>query len=104
MKLKAMTVLLMLASWSVVGGIRAADNLPPPVVRAGPPVPEATFRALDMDGDGYISRSEVRRGTYLQRYFDQLDVNRDGRLSREELGGMYAVERPGDTTNRRSGF
>jgi Ca2+-binding EF-hand superfamily protein len=37
------------------------------------------------------------------RRFDQLDTNRDGRLSREELRETFKVERPGDTANRTGG-
>ena len=32
--------------------------------------------------------------------FDELDTNRDGRLSRDELRGLYVVEMPGDAANR----
>jgi Ca2+-binding EF-hand superfamily protein len=94
-KHKALMALFMLTAWSVTSGVSAADN--PSRSR---PVDETTFKTLDMDGDGYISRQEVRRETNLERRFDQLDTDRDGRLSREELRGMFKVESPGDTTNR----
>ena len=98
MKHRALMALFMLTAWSVACGVSAADS--PPRPRSGAPVDEATFKTLDIDGDGYISRLEVRRDTNLERRFDQLDTNRDGRLSREELRETYKVERPGDTANR----
>jgi Ca2+-binding EF-hand superfamily protein len=44
----------------------------------------ALFVQLDTDGDGRISRAEVR-GTALEKVFERLDQNGDGFLSREEL-------------------
>jgi EF hand domain-containing protein len=42
------------------------------------------LRALyDEDGDGFVSPAEAEG--YYRRYFDQLDDNNDGRLSRAEL-------------------
>ncbi|MET0328223.1 MAG: EF-hand domain-containing protein [Luteimonas sp.] len=45
------------------------------------------FTALDLDGDGYISRSEAKAHAALDAEFNAIDSNRDGRLSREELAG-----------------
>ena len=42
---------------------------------------------LDTDGDGHISRAEARAHPTLDAEFAAIDVNRDGRLSREELAG-----------------
>jgi len=45
------------------------------------------FAALDVDGDGYIDRTEARAHPTLDAEFNAIDSNRDGRLSREELAG-----------------
>ncbi|MCD9006195.1 EF-hand domain-containing protein [Luteimonas sp. XNQY3] len=45
------------------------------------------FAALDVDGDGYISRAEAKAHPALDAEFNAIDSNRDGRLSREELAG-----------------
>ena len=99
MKHKSLLALFMLSAWSAASGVPAADD----PSRSSRPVNETTFQTLDIDGDGFISRLEVRRETNLERRFDQLDTNRDGRLSREELRGTFKVETPGDTANRTGG-
>jgi hypothetical protein len=43
-----------------------------------------TFRSWDDDGDGFLSRNESRGA--LSTYFDDLDKDRDGKLSPSELG------------------
>ena len=101
MKHTPLTVLFMLTAWSVACPVQAAGTSPQSAAYFDAPVDQAAFRVLDIDGDGYISRMEVRRGTNLEWQFDQLDTNRDGRLSREELRGMFVVERPGDAASRK---
>jgi EF hand len=44
----------------------------------------STFRELDRNGDGFISRDEANGP--LLTYFDDLDKDRDGKLSPQELG------------------
>jgi transaldolase len=40
------------------------------------------FRVYDLDGDGFITREEW---TGTDAVFDALDVNRDGKISIEEM-------------------
>ena len=44
----------------------------------------AEFRALDVDQDGVLSRSEARSKASVLQQFAALDTDRDGSLSRSE--------------------
>lgn len=45
------------------------------------------FDALDVDGDGLISRDEAQANPALADEFESLDTTRRGKLSREQLAG-----------------
>ena len=52
-------------------------------------VSEQRFRALDIDGDGAISKAEAAGNADLVRGFDRADRNpRDGKLSRAEYDSV----------------
>lgn len=53
--------------------------------RAAPPDVVRAFRALDRDGDGFVSREEARRDDAVARAFDLADRNGDGKLDPEEF-------------------
>lgn len=95
--MKPNTSVLLVLAVCAAAGCTAPNTSPRNVTQgaAAEPVDEAAFRVLDIDGDGYISRLEVRRGSNLERQFSQLDANRDGRLSREELRGLAVVQSSG---------
>ena len=64
--------------------VSPGDDLPVPEGAAEQVEALTQLRALhDEDGDGFVSPSEAEG--YYRRYFDQLDDNNDGRLSRAEL-------------------
>jgi hypothetical protein len=44
------------------------------------------FDSLDKNKDGYLSRDEARRSAALRTHWKSLDSNGDNRLSPEELG------------------
>lgn len=50
-------------------------------------IKDEAFRALDADHDGGISREETQKGNamLLTTNFDNIDTNKDGKLSRPEL-------------------
>jgi Ca2+-binding EF-hand superfamily protein len=43
------------------------------------------WKALDTDGDGKLSRQEVANAPRLAQHFDELDTNKDGFLTPEEM-------------------
>ncbi|WP_353086392.1 EF-hand domain-containing protein [Stenotrophomonas sp.] len=45
------------------------------------------FAALDVDGDGFISRAEAQANPTLADEFNALDVKRRGKLDRADLAG-----------------
>lgn len=51
---------------------------------------EMTFKKLDTNGDGVISRKEF--DAFNARHFRELDTNKDGKLTLEELQGGHKPE------------
>lgn len=51
---------------------------------------DATFKGLDADGNGDISRSESQRSDDkdISKYFNRLDKNGNGRISKDEYNGL----------------
>lgn len=51
---------------------------------------ERYFKAADKDGDGYLSRDETAAAEpFLDRHFDLIDANRDGKLSPAEIRAYF---------------
>lgn len=81
-----------LAAIALAGGLlpnafALAQDGPPPPGRGGP---GAAMMRADSDGDGAVTRAEAL--AEAGRRFDRLDLNRDGRLTADEL---RAVPHPG---------
>jgi len=47
------------------------------------------FTDMDRDGDGLISREEAAGNPRLSEHFDSIDVNKDGKLSRDEVKSSF---------------
>lgn len=58
---------------------------------------ESTFRSLDTNHNGYVSREEAMSSADLNRRFNELDKDRDGRLSPQELTGWRRPSTTGST-------
>jgi len=53
---------------------------------------EEEFRALDLNGDGYVSAAEAAGFRDIVTRFDRADRNRDGRLSRAEYSRLKTMK------------
>ncbi|HZZ93270.1 MAG TPA: EF-hand domain-containing protein [Usitatibacter sp.] len=51
--------------------------------------PMARLRAADTNGDGLISRDEAKALPRLAKHFDQIDTDRNGQISPEELKAAH---------------
>ena len=51
------------------------------------------IKAADTNGDGFISKAEAAALPRLAAHFDQIDANRDGQVSFDELRAFHAAQR-----------
>lgn len=69
----------------------SAPDKPLPEKRGKPIVTfDKLFRAADTDGDGALSKAEAEGGgmNRIVQYFDRLDANKDGKVTREEMRAL----------------
>lgn len=59
---------------------------------------EEEFRALDLNGDGYVSSAEAAGFRDIVNRFDRADRNRDGKLSRAEFARLKQMKPPSAAT------
>ena len=52
------------------------------------------MKAADKDGDGKISRAEAAALPRIAKHFDEIDTNKDGFLTKEELQAYRAKHGP----------
>ena len=50
-----------------------------------------SFRTIDSDHNGYVSRVEARSVVLVENAFDSADANRDGLLDRDEYTSVRSV-------------
>ena len=59
---------------------------------ADPEAIENYFRALDLNGDGFVSIAEAAGDEVIVSRFDKADRNRDGKLSSKEFANLRKVK------------
>lgn len=67
----------------------AADAIPPNKVTRQDI--EAAFNRADLDRDGKLNRQEAEHFPGVAQHFEQIDVNRDAFISREEFGKAAGI-------------
>jgi EF hand len=67
------------------GTAKPADKAAPMAAQGAAGVEAAAFARADKDRDGRLSRAESEQLPMVQQRFDQIDVNKDNFLSREEF-------------------
>jgi Ca2+-binding EF-hand superfamily protein len=54
---------------------------------------QARLKAADKDGDGKISRAESAALPRIAKHFDEIDTNKDGFLTHEEMKAFHQKQR-----------
>ncbi len=91
--MKIITTLCILAISGAVA-LQAGDKKKPE--GAAKATPEAAFKKLDKDGDGFVSKEEylaspaaMKDAAKAEAHFKKLDTNSDGKLSLEEFSAAH---------------
>ena len=59
---------------------------------------DLVFRALDVNHDGKITKEEAKRNAMVYQYFDQADKDHDGTLSKDEFDAAFGSQPGGPQT------
>ena len=94
-------VSLKFASVLLIAGISAsaafAQTLPEPPKGDRAAKMHERIKAADKDGDGKLSRAEAVALPRLAKHFDEIDTNKDGFITKEEMKAFHdkrAANRP----------
>jgi Ca2+-binding EF-hand superfamily protein len=77
-----------LAIFAVLAGLAALTTVLTTAQAQGSPKPQLTFEQLDTNKDGRISVSEARRDKVVAARFAAADANQDGYLDRKEFDSI----------------
>src|SRR5687768_14161075 len=99
MQRKYISTILLAAAVMMPAAAMAAGDAPAKTSRPAPsadrnPVDRTadtsamTFKALDANKDGHISKDEAKNSSELNKQFAELDKDRDGKLSAQEMSGL----------------
>lgn len=102
MQRKYLSTILLAAAVMMPAASMAAGDAPAKTSRPAPsadrnPVDRTadtgamTFKSFDANKDGYISKDEAKNSGGLNKEFAELDTDRDGKLSSQELGEWKAA-------------
>ncbi len=72
-------------------GNQTAQRQPGQPRRPEPRVEEPDFDALDLNADGRLTRDELKGTPYADK-FDAMDTNKDGKIDRKEFAAYFRRE------------
>ena len=81
---------VILAAAIAIAGAAFAQQPPADYLKRVADAYRAAFAAADTAGRGYITRSDIQGNLFLLPVFDSMDINRDGRVTTEELDRFLA--------------
>ncbi|SHE93436.1 EF-hand domain-containing protein [Thermomonas hydrothermalis] len=88
--MKRLHLMLLALTTTMASAAAIAQVAPPPAPPAAPPAPPASpMQRVDANGDGVITRDEAAKFPRLAARFDQLDKNKDGKLTSDELPARH---------------
>ena len=88
---------LYIAAAALAAGIAFAQPPPPDYLKRVADAYRAAFVAADTDKKGYITRTDLPGNLILLPVFDTMDINRDDRVTTEELDRFLARMPPSAT-------
>jgi hypothetical protein len=83
--------------YAILTGVTLFAQQPAPPATGGTFDVAAYFQRMDTNGDGKLSRAEVESYPRLKSGFDYFDANRDGGISLDEMKRAMAEWHPGQT-------
>jgi Ca2+-binding EF-hand superfamily protein len=86
---------MLIAAAALVASVAFAQQPPADYVKRVTDHYRAAFAAADTGGKGYITRDDIQGNLFLLPVFDSMDINRDGRVTKEELDRFLAALPPG---------
>ncbi len=88
---------MVIAAAALAAGIAFAQQPPADYLKRVADSYRSAFAAADGGGKGFITREDIQGNLLLLPVFDSMDVNRDGRITKEELDRFLASMPPGAT-------
>lgn len=82
---------------ALAAGVALAQQPPAEYLKRVADTYRAAFVAADAGGKGYITRADLQGNLFLLPVFDTMDINRDGRVTTEELDRFLARMPPSAT-------
>jgi hypothetical protein len=88
---------MLIAAAALAAGGALAQQPPPDYLKRVADHYRTAFLAASGSARGYITRDDIQGNLFMLPMFDSMDVNRDGRVTKEELDRFLASMPPSAT-------